>query len=161
MLFLGGWDVGLEFGQLRRRAIGRLSDGAIRPFRRGALNTGQFAQTIEGVGAPGEILYTFGGDTGGRVGTTSFGVSPISRRSGDAVRHAIGQGVMAIVSEVLEVIAPVFGETCLDVGTVGIREDATYCLVVRLARQAIEGGIGAVGDEGERWLGGHGWHLRI
>lgn len=68
---------------------------------------------------------------------------------------------MAVGPQILVMIQPVFRESGLDVGSVCVGEDTAYGLVVGFPGRPIEGGVCAVGDEGERWFGSDGWHLRI
>lgn len=66
---------------------------------------------------------------------------------------------MTVVPQILEVVEPVVRKSSLDVGAVRIREDTAYGLVVRFSVRSIKGGVGTVGDEGERRLGSHRRHL--
>lgn len=67
---------------------------------------------------------------------------------------------MTVIPEVLELIQPVIGQSGLDVSAVCVGKETAYCFVVGFPGWTIEGGVGAIRDEGERRFGSHGWHLR-
>lgn len=67
---------------------------------------------------------------------------------------------MAVVPQILQGVQPVVRTAGVDVGAIGVGEDTAYGLVVGFSGRAIEGGICAIRNEGERRFGSDGRHLR-
>ncbi|KAG9796248.1 SAICAR synthase-like protein, partial [Aureobasidium melanogenum] len=74
--------------------------------------------------------------------------------------QSIGRAV-AVVPEILELIQSVIGQgRRFHARSVGICEDAADGFVMGLSGRTVKGGVGTVGEDGERRLRSHGWHLR-
>jgi len=64
------------------------------------------------------------------------------------------------IPEILELVYPVVGQAGLDVGAIGVGENAADGLIVGFSVGAVEGGVGAVRENGAGGLNGHRGHLQ-